>query len=216
VLIPQDTGNIPTPDPLATSCRSSSSSAPRLISDFPLSSDAELEVPLLNAMHAFSSIATSLNLMNVVWDPNYLHVLSPTSASNLPRNLQPTPAQLTILHHPILDILPWPSVRERLICTLSLPSICRPPIAQNDDPCSTGQANAIQRLILDLDDPQEGIRVHGNVVGWENSNELIEDAWEIGGCLYRNWWFCMDQNAMVITNKRRRERGACPLNLNKE
>lgn len=213
MLTPLDVCYLPSANSLATCSRSSSSSASPPTFDFPLSSDAQLQVPILHAIRAFSCIATALNIMKVVGDPNYLHVLSLTTAPNLPWNLQPTPAQLTIPHHPILDALPWPSVREKLICILSLPSMFRPPVAQDDDPCGTGQANAIQRLTHDLDDLQEGTRAYGNAVGWDSCSELVEDAWEMGECFYRNWWFCIDPNAVVTTNRRRRERGVRALKL---
>jgi hypothetical protein len=180
---------------------------------FPLSSDAQIQVPLLTAMQAFSSIAIALDIMNVVLDPNHLHILPPVPRSHLPWNLQPTPAQPSILHHPMLDALPWPTVREKLIYLLSLPSMLRPPIAQEDEPYSLGQAKAVQRLMNDLDDLQEGTRVYGNGVGWCNSNELVEEVWEMGECFYRNWWFCIDPKAVVTSNKLRRARGAGTLSL---
>lgn len=209
---PPTTNSLPTPSQLSP--HSSAPTPPTVDVHFPPSGDAQLQVPILNSIRSFSSIATALNILNVVWDLNYLHVLPPTLTPNLPWNLQPTPAQLTIPHHPILDALPWPSVRQKLICILSLPSICRPPITRDDDPCSTGQATAIQRLTQDLDDLQEGTRVYGNVVGWDHSSELVEDAWEMGECFYRNWWFCIDQSAVVTSNRRRRERGVGVLKLN--
>ncbi|KAF2864994.1 hypothetical protein BDV95DRAFT_613142 [Massariosphaeria phaeospora] len=205
--------HLPSANSLASGPQSSPSSALPPTLDFPLSSDAQLQVPILNVIRAFSSIAAALNIMGVVGDPNHLHVLPPTLATNLPWNLQPTPAQLTIPHHPMLDALPWPLVREKLICILSLPSMFRPPVAQDDEPCGTGQANAIQRLMHDLDDPQGGARVYGNAVGWDSCSELVEDAWEMGQCFYRNWWFCIDPNAMATSNRRRRERGVCALRL---
>lgn len=89
----------------------------------------------------------------------------------------------------------------------------RPPIAQDDGPCGTGQANAIQRLTHGLDDLQEGTRVYGNAVGWGSNSELVEDSWEIGECSIRNWWFCIDPNAVGTTNRKRRERGLRALKL---
>ncbi|KAF1956884.1 hypothetical protein CC80DRAFT_491754 [Byssothecium circinans] len=209
-----DLGNIPGPTQATSARPSSSSSASPNSFNFPLSSDVQLQVPILAALRAFSTIATALNVLNVMWDPNYLHVLPPTQAPNLPWNLQPTPAQMNIPHHPLIDSLPWPSVREKLICLLSLPSMWRPPVARDDDdPCGIGQANAIQRLAHDVDDLHEGIRVYGNVVGWDNSSELVEDAWEMGERFYRNWWFCVDPKAIQTTNRRRQERGLAAMKL---
>lgn len=205
--------HLPNANPPATYSQGVPSSATGPAQTFPLSGDAQLEVPILSAMRAFCSIATTLNIMNVVWDLNYLHVLPALPAPNLPWNLQPTPAQLTIPHHPIIDAMPWPSVREKLICVLSLQSMCRPPVAQEDDPCGSGQANAIQQLMYDLDDLSDGARVYGNVVGWNDCSELAEDAWEMGECFYRNWWFCIDADAVMSSNRWRRKRGVGALKL---
>lgn len=103
--------------------------------DFPLTPDAGLlTLPILSALHAFSSIATILNVKNGLWDPSYKHVLplSSSYSSTLPPNLHPVNAQLVVPHHPSLDLLPWPSVREKLICMFAMPSSLRPPIAQED------------------------------------------------------------------------------------
>ncbi|KAJ4359747.1 uncharacterized protein N0V89_000303 [Didymosphaeria variabile] len=154
-------------------------------------------------------ISTMLDIMNKVWDPLYVHVLPPVTPPGLPPNLHPTTAQMTIPHHPFLDALPWPSVREKLICIFSLPSFARPPIAQDDG--EEGPTKAIMRLVTDLDDYRDGVRIHGNLVGWEASSELAEEAWEIGEVFYKNWWWCLDGKIIGITNKRRRERGLEPL-----
>ena len=65
----------------------------------------------------------------------------------------------------------------------------------------------------DIDDFQEGVRVHGCTTAWAEGNELVEEAWEVGECFYRNWWFVLEPRIIEITNRRRRERGAKPLRL---
>ncbi|CAI6318710.1 unnamed protein product [Periconia digitata] len=182
---------------------------------FPLTADgAQLDIPVLSAMRAAMNISTALGLADIVWDPNYMHTF-PTSTplDNLPPNLHPTPAQLTIPHHPFLDALPWPSIREKLICMLAMPSGLRPPVARDDEPGSMGQGLAVLQLTTHLDDYRDGIRVHGNMVGWGDSSEMVEEAWEIGECFFRNWWWCIDEGAVRITNMRRRERGLRPLRM---
>ncbi|CAO2655766.1 Nn.00g045690.m01.CDS01 [Neocucurbitaria sp. VM-36] len=103
---------------------------------FPLAPDgAILSIPILSAIRTFASIAVALDVATHIWDPCYLHVLpqSNPALASLPINLHPVAAQHTIPHHPVLDLLPWPSVREKLICMLSMPSAFRPPVAQEDD-----------------------------------------------------------------------------------
>ncbi|KAF2830571.1 hypothetical protein CC86DRAFT_463849 [Ophiobolus disseminans] len=228
-----DYGNLPTPLP-------STPHSPPL--QPPMSSDgALLRIPILDALHAFSTVAFAFGVMPHVWDPSYLHVVpSPTAAvAALPKNLQPVSAQLTIPHHPMLDLLPWPTVRERLICMFSMPSAFRPPVAQEDDgteDCcyssavsstspSQGlvgggvkQSKAIMRLTLDLECVQggEGLRVHSNTTSWSEGNELTEDAWEIGDEFYRKWWWCLDQRIVETSNQRRRERGLPRLKMTAE
>lgn len=58
-----------------------------------------------------------------------------------------------------------------------------------------------------------GARLHANVVGWDESNELLEEAWEMGECFYRNWWWSIDEGVLQMTNRRRKERGLGPLRL---
>jgi hypothetical protein len=159
-----------------------------------------------------------------------MHVLSASipALASLPTNLHPVNAQLTIPHHPLLDVLPWPSVREKLICMLSLPSALRPPVAQEEDsdevqsPSYTSstcrgarQSKAIIQLVQDIDDFQDGggIRVHGNTTTWCEGNELVEDAWEVGDVFYRKWWWCLDQRVVETSNRRRRERGLGSLKM---
>lgn len=203
---------------------------------FPLTADGSiLTVPVLSLIKAFISIGTALGVCENLWDPSYMHVM-PASTScqlSLPANLRPIPAQLVIPHHPALDLLPWPSMREKLICMLAMPSKLRPPIAQEDDDnginvfgswsCSdvagnsapAGQSKAITQLVQDIDDFDDsgGLRVHGNSVAWDQGNEFVEEAWEVGEQFYRKWWFCIDQKIIDQSNRRRKERGLGRLRL---
>ena len=67
------------------------------------------------------------------------------------------------------------------------------------------------QLVNDLDDSTDGVRIHGNMVGWNLGNELEEEAWEIGEVFYRNYWWCLDSKIIASTNRRRRARGLKPL-----
>lgn len=82
-----------------------------------------LPVSEFDLMRAFSRIAARLGCNSNMFD---LHARSSfgdssTAVAHLPQSWQPTAAQILIPHHPILDFLPWPSVRERIIYTLTLP-----------------------------------------------------------------------------------------------
>lgn len=186
-------------------------------------------------LQALLSIATALNVSDKIWDPSYTHVM-PVSASYpafLPPNLHPTSVQFTIPHHPTLDLLPWPSMREKLILMLAMPNKLRPPIAQEDDgpgsdtaekwswsSCKqgatpAGQCKAIVQLVQDIDDLEDGggFIIHGNSVALGQGNEYVEEAWEVGESFYRKWWFCLDKKIVDQSNKRRLERGLRRLRL---
>jgi hypothetical protein len=175
----------------------------------PLTPDpTNLTIPNLSTFRAFATIASAIGALSNFHNPNYLHTLSPTPTPNLPPNLHPTSAQITIPHHPLLDILPWPSVREKLICILALPSGLRPMIAREDgDESDGGQAKAVMQIVHDLDDMADGFRIHGNAVAWGEGNELAEEAWEMGECFFKNWWWCLDGRVVNMSNLRRRQRG---------
>ncbi|KAJ6272467.1 hypothetical protein PSV08DRAFT_370464 [Bipolaris maydis] len=138
-------------------------------------------LPIFTCMTA----ASLLDIFSDVFNPFALHTSPPTPHPYLPPNLHPVRAQILIPHHPALDALRWPSVREKLIC----------------------------RLIRDIDDYSHGCRVHGNTAGCSPHHEMAEESWEIGSAFYRNWWFCMDNKVILMTNARRRERGETPLSL---
>ncbi|EUC46994.1 hypothetical protein COCMIDRAFT_3989 [Bipolaris oryzae ATCC 44560] len=174
---------------------------------FPLTPDANLDVPIMAALQAFMTIASLLDIVQDTFNPFALHTSPPTPHPSLPLNLHPVPAQILIPHHPALDALPWPSVREKLICILHLPSPQRPPIARGT------RGEPIQRIMHDMDDYTSGCRVHGNASGWSAHHEMAEESWEIGDAFYRNWWFCVDSKIISTTNARRRERGEAPLSL---
>ncbi|KAF2020894.1 hypothetical protein BU24DRAFT_487418 [Aaosphaeria arxii CBS 175.79] len=211
------TQNPPTylPDllPSSTSPSSSSSTSPTPPLNFPLTPDAfHLNVPILSAIRASSTIATVLGVSNHIWDPTYMHTLTTIPDPSTPSNLHPTTSQMTIPHHPVLDILPWPSVREKLICILALPSALRPQVAREDDG-GDGQSKAVFQLIQDADDMNEGCRVHATLLGWDGPNEMEEEAWELGEMFFRNWWWCFDGRVLASTNRKRRERGLLPLRV---
>ncbi|USP74618.1 hypothetical protein yc1106_01892 [Curvularia clavata] len=140
---------------------------------FPLTPDVNIDVPLMPTLRAFMTAASLLNIVSNIFDPFALHTSPPTPHPSLPPNLHPVRAQILIPHHPALDIIPWPSVREKLICMLHLPSSQRPPIARGT------RGEAIQRIIDDIDDYSSGWRVHGNTAGWSSHHEMAEESWEI-------------------------------------
>ncbi|CAG8908888.1 unnamed protein product [Penicillium egyptiacum] len=111
----------------------------------------------------------------------------------LPSHLQPTPTQRLIPHHPVLDILPWPSTRDKLIQVFNLPVNLRPQTAQ--DPMG------VVRLVYDMEDSGgEGLKVNGQ-------DPFKPQEWEIGQLLFQRWWWAFESNVVENSNCARKDRG---------
>jgi Domain of unknown function (DUF3425) len=93
----------------------------------------------------------------------------------LPENLRPTRTQRLVPHHPLLDILPWPGVRDKLILFFAQPVGVRPPGLDR------GQ------LVADLEDEAEGV-----VVRAEGMEPWEMGSWEVGKAIEKRWWFVLD------------------------
>ncbi|KAM3449055.1 hypothetical protein MY3296_007253 [Beauveria thailandica] len=119
-----------------------------------------------------------------------------TPAHQLPPTWQPTATQIMMPHHPFLDFLPWPSVRDKVIEIFSLPERSRPPSAAGP----TGLAN----LAYDIEDSSEGVRIYGD-------DPYDPAYWEVGQLFFQRWWFLFDRDIIATSNRWRRLRGAPPL-----
>lgn len=113
--------------------------------------------------------------------------------TTLPPHLQPTPTQRLIPHHPLLDLLPWPSTRDKLIQVFHLPLHLRPKNAQ--DPM------ALVRLVYDMEDGSgEGIKV-------QPGDPFEPGGWEIGQVVFERWWWAFEGDVVERSNRGRRGRG---------
>ncbi|KAL4913414.1 hypothetical protein BDW62DRAFT_164941 [Aspergillus aurantiobrunneus] len=113
--------------------------------------------------------------------------------AKLPPHLRPTQTQLLFPHHPVFDILPWPSTRDKLIQIFNLPPSLRPKSAQ--DPIGMLQ------LVYDMeDDSGEGIRIRG-------ADVFEPGSWEIGQVVFERWWWAFEGNLVERCDRSRRERG---------
>jgi hypothetical protein len=119
-------------------------------------------------------------------------------SDQLPPTWQPTVYQVLLPHHPIVDCLPWPSVRDRLISLMARPDDVRPPTARGP--------LAVVNLSYDLEDDAEGIRIWG-------PDPYDDKCWEVGQVLFERWWFIFDRAIIAQSNRWRRLRGAPPLRL---
>ncbi|KAF2095226.1 hypothetical protein NA57DRAFT_79715 [Rhizodiscina lignyota] len=163
-----------------------------------LSLDMLLDVPHMKVLQVSLSIARLIGCDQLLWDPAMRWTFNPRHADRLPLNYQPTEVQKRIPHHPMMDLLPWPSVRTKLISMFWLPVEMRHPNAR--DPM------ALMHLVGDMEDHTEGFRVEG-------ANGLSEKEWEIGDAFFRNWWWAVDRAIIENTNTLREKRGARRLRL---
>lgn len=168
--------------------------------DRALSADSYL-LPMndLTILRAILRISQRLNTSSF-WS---LDALSPfiTGAAvphSLPAAWQPTPSQLAVQHHPIIDFIPWPGTRDKLLSFMTLPDELRP-------------AEAAGRLALvnfayDVEDPSEGMRIWGDDI-------YDPSCWEVGQKLFERWWFLFDREIIENSNRWRRARGADTLRV---
>jgi len=170
-------------------------------SAYPISLDSYLLATSGEAttLRAFLRIAARMNCADELWD---LTALSPfftgKSTGTLPKAWQPTPNQILLAHHPLLDFLPWPSAREKILAMFSLDDSAKPDHAK-------GQLGFVS-FAYDVEDAHEGLRVWG-------SDPCVPEAWEIGQLLFERWWFIFDQEIIEQSNRWRRARGSPPLKI---
>lgn len=201
-------------------------------STFSFPDDHLLEIPSLTLLNAATKVAQRLNIAGILWDltamspfyqqPDRQTISSPPSLLSgsssppstafspertddiieLPRHLQPTTSQRLIPHHPILDLLPWPSTRDKLIQVFHLPPEMRPKSAQ--DPIG------LLRFVYDMEDVNgEGIKVRGG-------DPFAPEAWEVGQVVFERWWWAFDGEIVERSNCMRKERGENQLMMRME
>jgi Domain of unknown function (DUF3425) len=182
-------------DPSALTDSSSVSSAP------PFSPDSYLlPVNGMTLLRAVVGIATRLGCQSL-WEldansPFFLGTGTP--ADQLPTTWRPTTSQVLIPHHPVMDFLPWPGVRDRIITIMTLPENVRPEPAKGP--------LALLNFAYDFEDNAEGARIWGD-------DPYDAKSWEIGQLLFERWWFIFDREVIEQSNRWRRLRGAPALRL---
>ncbi|CAI7677084.1 unnamed protein product [Penicillium pancosmium] len=148
------------------------------------SSDISLSPPALE-----SGLSTSR--------PSPTNSSSQVDLTDLPLHLQPTQTQRSIAHHPLLDLLPWPNARDKLIQVFHLPVHMRPGNAQ--DPMG------LVRFVYDMeDDSGEGVTITGQ-------NPFEPGTWEIGQLVFERWWWAFDTGVVEGSNRSRKNRGKARL-----
>lgn len=158
-----------------------------------------LPVHELTLLKAFMRISQRIGCQGQLWSLDAVspfHSGAATPSDQLPASWRPTPSQVLVKHHPILDFMPWPSVREKVIGLFSLPDEMRPPHA-------SGQL-ALVNFAYDFEDNAEGVRIYGD-------DPYDAGSWEVGQVFFERWWFLFDRDIIENSNRWRRLRGAAPL-----
>lgn len=171
--------------------------------------EAHLEVLELSVLRGAMTIAKRLNVEDLIWSltsvsrfteaPNCVsRALGSAQFQHLPLNLRPTFTQLTYAHHPVLDILPWPTVRDKLILIFSQPPDLRPKCAASP--------TALIEFVYDIEDSAEGVRIWGD-------DPYSDQSWEVGEKVFKTWWWAFDSDVIRRSNEMRKQRGARPLGM---
>ncbi|EXJ85353.1 hypothetical protein A1O1_05717 [Capronia coronata CBS 617.96] len=165
---------------------------------YSFSDEANFDMPEVKLLSGCASSARRLNVQDLIWSITSLSPfaepgIAMAQFNHLPVNLRPTSNQMSIPHHPIIDLLPWPSVRDRMIMILSQPPEVRPP--------SAALPTALFEFVYDLEDSAEGMRIFEN-------DPYSEQNWEIGEKVFKSWWWMFDKDIIRRSNQLRAFRGA--------
>ena len=164
--------------------------------------DKWVAVTELDLLRAAYSNATRIKSADRLWDLGAASVFTTQSASGwveqLPDNLRPTSTQLTQPHHPSIDVLPWPSVRDKLIKMWNMPEDFWP-----RHPIDRERLTLI-RFVFDMENG--GVRIWG-------AEADAHEGWEVDQYFVDVWWWALDQNVLANSNRRRMRRGLPMLRL---
>lgn len=128
----------------------------------------------MTAAAAFARIADLLELACL--QSTGFNICAPLE--RLPPTIAPTLQQQVIPHYPYVDMLPWPSLRDRLLTSLS----------------------TINEHEFVLDMSTDGLTIWGSTP-WDPM------SWEFTAAFARKWWFLLDNDILNTTNFWRRQRG---------
>ncbi|KAL7794462.1 hypothetical protein V8C37DRAFT_70244 [Trichoderma ceciliae] len=168
------------------------------------SNDHLLCIMQFNVMRAFGTISSIIGLSpaNLTDDhsssPFFNYHLSADSISPtcLPRSLAPTALQKSTPHHPWLDILPFPQMRDNLLRLESNTTTTTTTSTTMDKPRYDADSLCHWMVGLDADQKEAGLILWGdpwNLAAWEVTADFFRKwGWTLEGCveLFRstNYW----------------------------
>ena len=172
------------------------------VSNASFADDRWMQVTELDLLRAAYTNATRIKSADRLWDLSAASVFTTQPASGwieeLPDNLRPTSTQLSQPHHPSIDVLPWPSVRDKLIKMWNMPEDFWPrhPVDQ--------ERLTLIRFVFDMENG--GVRIWG-------AEADAHEGWEVDQSLVDVWWWALDQSVITNSNRRRMDRGLPRLQL---
>ncbi|KAF8422013.1 hypothetical protein EV426DRAFT_607157 [Tirmania nivea] len=102
---------------------------------------------------------------------------------NIPKDLEPTQMQITVPHHPYIDIVPFPGFRNKMLRFLD--------IIDEEDVCSM---------------------IYTDWGVWGN-RPWDKTSWEVGEKFAEKYWFLMDEEMKRVSDFWRGQRGLKPLKI---
>ncbi|RGP63756.1 aryl-alcohol dehydrogenase [Fusarium sporotrichioides] len=116
---------------------------------------------------------------------------SPRPATSCPSALQPTFLQTTVVHHPWIDLLPFPQLRDNILMDMEVG------LLNDDELCED---------LLVVDDPRD-LANKPSLIVWGESWDTR--AWEANPAFLRKWGFQLRgcTEILVATNYWREKRG---------
>lgn len=103
----------------------------------------------------------------------------------IPQNMLPTPAQLSIEHHPYIDcVFPWSSMRSKILTFMET-------IFTEEQLCQ-------ETLIAHERYGEPAFTIWGD-------DPMDENSWEVSESFAINWWFLLDRQIINRTNWWRRQ-----------
>ena len=139
----------------------------------------------------------TMSSQKIVREANISSDLQLLRWKELPKNMLPTEDQLTIRHHPYIDVsFPWPKMRSKLLKLLNTV------IDYNEFCDAVFKAGLLPRA--EIDEPAFYI--------WGDET-MDESAWEVGERFAKKWWFLLDDAIIRRTNWWRRLRGLEELSI---
>ena len=142
--------------------------------DLPLDPTVDTHFIIMPSMAASAAFACIVNLLQLDCGQDSGFNIR---ATDLPLTLAPTSQQQLIKHLPYVDMLPWASLRDRILNSL-----------------------AVMNEVEFVQDMQANLKIWGSTP-WDPI------GWEVTADFAKKWWFLMDDSIMQATNFWRGQRG---------